>query len=110
MNSLKNRLRNTDAIGFFDKLSLNGKIESLIENFRRLHQGDGEATMASLAIQFAILIDETLALLRDGDQDLHARIQAARGGLWRLFSNPVDFAAAFEGENITLASNSDNRD
>lgn len=89
--SLKTRLRETRAIGFFTKLSLKNHVDDLLEQFRTFHEGRGRATLAELREKYNLLLLKVLSLLQDGDPLLACDISASREALWVLLADPAKF-------------------
>jgi hypothetical protein len=100
LEGLRSSLRETDAIGFTTKLTLNNELDSLLEGFGDYHDGRGDQTLLSLRERFSMLLASTLSLLREDDPQLFGRLWNARGGLWLIVSDPVRFKAAV-GQNET---------
>ena len=94
MDELEASLRRTDAIDLFTKIKLKFRLESLLGAFYRLHHGAVGPDSADLSARFDALMDQTLALLRDGDRPLFRKLTASRQALWQVMIDPVKFAAA----------------
>ncbi|HXH12094.1 MAG TPA: hypothetical protein VNP04_20295 [Alphaproteobacteria bacterium] len=91
LDALEQRLRETDAIGFFTKLALASQINSLLDTFRDFHNGEGTVTRDELWERYYLLLFKVVTLLQDGDPDLAQEIYAAREGLWELLLDPKTF-------------------
>lgn len=91
LDELENRLRETEAIGLFAKLSLKAQVDDLIDEFRAFHAGSGE-DLKTLQARFQALLSETLALLETGDPELRVDISQSRASLWTTLIDPVGFA------------------
>ena len=89
--SLKKRLRETKAIGFFTKLSLKNHVDDLLEQFRAFHEGRGKAALTELREKYNLLLLKVLSLLQDSDPLLACDISASREVLWTLFADPTKF-------------------
>lgn len=89
--SLKKRLQETKAIGFFTKLSLKNHVDDLLEQFRAFHEGRGEITLAELREQYDLLLLKVLSLLQDSNPLLACDISASREVLWSLLADPAKF-------------------
>lgn len=90
---LENRLRETDAIGLFTKLSLKAQVDNLIDDFRAFHSGEDSLDIESLRQRYRALLSETLALLESGDPELYEYISRARGALWTVLADELKFAS-----------------
>lgn len=87
---LENRLRDTEAIGLFSKISLKAQVDDLIDEFSAFHEGSGE-DIESLRHRYGQLLSETLALLETGDPELRHDISQSRAVLWATLIDPVKF-------------------
>jgi hypothetical protein len=92
LNTLVAQLKETDAIGFFTKITLKNQIDDLLDQFREHYQGRAKLTMTDLRRSFDLLIMKVLSLLQDEDQGLASAIVASRESIWRLLANPKTFA------------------
>ncbi|MGH8504328.1 MAG: hypothetical protein ACREVE_18125 [Gammaproteobacteria bacterium] len=90
---LENRLRETDAIGLFTKLSLKAQVDNLVDDFRAFHSGEGSLDIESLRQRYQALLSETLALVEIGDPELYADISRARRALWTVLADELKFAS-----------------
>jgi hypothetical protein len=93
LNTLKEQLRATKAIGVFTKLSLKNKVDDLLARFREHYQGKGTPSMSDLRQSYDLLMMKVLSLLQDGDQTLAAAIVSSREAIWGLLADPKKFAA-----------------
>jgi type IV secretory pathway VirB10-like protein len=91
LTSLEKRLRDTNAIGVFTKLSLKNEVDDLLERFRTFHEGRGGTTLAELRENYDLLILKVVALLQDKDSALARDISTSREALWSLLKDPVKF-------------------
>lgn len=91
LESLKRRLRETSAIGFFTKLSLKNQLDDLLEAFRAYHAGSHDISLPQLCERFNLLFLKILALLQDDDAALAQDLAASRYALWGLLSDPQQF-------------------
>lgn len=92
VKALVARLRNTDAIGFFTKLSLKNQIDDLMDRFRRFHAEKEETPLERLRDQFNLLFMKVVALLQDRDPALGQEIAKGREILWGKLADPREFA------------------
>lgn len=91
LESLKRRLRETSAIGFFTKLSLKNQLDDLLEAFHAYHAGSHDISLPQLCERFNLLFLKILALLQDDDAALAQDLAASRYALWDLLSDPQQF-------------------
>jgi hypothetical protein len=93
LNTLKEQLRATKAIGVFTKLSLKNKVDDLLDQFREYYQGKATPTMSELRRAYDLLMMKVLSLLQDADQQLASAIVSSREAIWGLLADPKKFAA-----------------
>jgi hypothetical protein len=89
---LKERLKDTKAIGLFTKIALKNKIDDLLDQFRAYHQGNAKVTMTELRRSYELLMMKVLSLLQDEDQALASAIVSSREAIWALLADPKKFA------------------
>lgn len=92
MASLKNRLRETKAIGVFTKITLKNQVDDLLNQFRAYYQGRVRVTLAELRHAYDRLLLKVLSLLQDSDQSLARAIVASRDAIWNILADPVKFS------------------
>ncbi len=90
--SLEQQLADTDAIGFFTKLSLRNQVDDLLAEFRSYYSGGSGLSLAGLRQSFELLLLKVVALLQDDDPALAAAISSSRAALWAALSHPKTFA------------------
>jgi hypothetical protein len=90
--SLKQRLRDTKAIGVFTKLSLKNQVDDLLGQFRDFYSKKDTVTLEQLRQQYDLLLLKVLSVLQDGDPALAARIAASREAIWGILADPVRFS------------------
>jgi hypothetical protein len=93
LTSLETRLRETNAIGVFTKLTLKNQVDDLLERFRAYYQGRIKISLAELRQPYDLLILKVLSLLQDRDPSLAKAILASREEIWGILSDPVKFSA-----------------
>ena len=93
LKSLETRLKETQAIGVFTKLTLKNQIDELLDRFRAFYQGKVKTSLADLRRSYDMLVLKVLALLQDADPPLAGAIAASREAIWGILSNPAKFAA-----------------
>lgn len=91
--ALKERLRETKAIGVFTKLALKNQVDDLLAQFRA-HYASGQNTLAALRQQYDMLVLKVLALLQDSDPPLARTIAGSREAIWGILADPVKFNSA----------------
>lgn len=87
LESLTARLKNTQAVGFFTKLSIKIEIDKLANQFSKHRAGASELTYEQLRERFDLLLLKVLTLLQDEDKKLANDIAAARESIWEAFMN-----------------------
>ena len=90
--ALKQRLRDTDAIGVFTKLALKNQVDDLLNKFREFYRGQVKITLPELRQSYELLVQKVLALLQDSDPPLAKEITASREAIWGLLADPQKFA------------------
>ncbi len=90
--SLEKRLRETDAIGVFTKITLKNQVDDLLNQFRAHYQGRSKTTLAELRLPYDMLLLKVLSLLQDGDPPLARVIVASREAIWGILADPAKFA------------------
>jgi hypothetical protein len=89
---LKQRLRETRAIGIFTKLSLKNEVDDLLNAFRALYRGPNKHPPVDLRQRYDQLLLKVLTLLQDGDPPLAAAIASSREAIWSILADPDKFA------------------
>ncbi len=92
LNALKERLKDTRAIGFFTKLTLKNQVDDLMDRFRAYHQGKATVTIADLRRSYELMLMKVLSLLQDEDPGLASAIVSSREAIWRMLVDPKKFA------------------
>jgi hypothetical protein len=91
LTSLEKRLRETDAIGVFTKLTLKNQVDDLLDRFRAHYEGKSKTSLSELRQPFDLLILKVLSLLQDRDSSLASAILASREAMWSILSDPAKF-------------------
>lgn len=91
LESLKQRLRETSALGFFTKLELRNQVTELLDNISSFHKGTSNKSIAQLRERYNLLVLKVLTLLEGKDAPLHQDIAASREELWAMLADPVNF-------------------
>ena len=92
LTALKQRLRDTNAIGIFTKLALKNQVDDLLDEFRGFYGGQLKITLPQLRQSYELLLQKVLALLQDSDPPLAKDITASREAIWGLLADPQKFA------------------
>jgi hypothetical protein len=92
LNSLKERLKDTSAIGLLTKITLKNQVDDLLDQFRAFYQGKLKTTLADLRRSYELLVMKVLALLQDSDPPLATAIVASREQIWGILADPKKFA------------------
>jgi cytoskeletal protein RodZ len=88
---LEKKLKETNAIGVFTKLTLKNQVDALLEQFRAYYQGRIKTTLAQLRQPYEQLLLKVLSLLQDSDPPLAQEITQSREAIWGILSDPVKF-------------------
>lgn len=91
LTSLEKRLRETDAIGVFTKLTLKNQVDDLLDRFRAHYEGKTKTSLPEMRQPFDLLILKVLSLIQDRDSSLASAILASREAMWSILSNPAKF-------------------
>jgi hypothetical protein len=91
MAALKTRLRDTDGIGVFTKLSLKNQVDDLMKQFRTRHLGGKDTSVSSLRQPYDMLVLKVLAIVQDSDPPLARAISGSREAIWGVLSDPEKF-------------------
>ncbi|NKC12802.1 MAG: hypothetical protein GKR94_11555 [Gammaproteobacteria bacterium] len=94
LDALTERLRGTDALGFFTKLELKSQMDNLVDGFKSFydHKRDDPAQLEQLRERFELLLLKVMTLVQDGDPELSADIAFAEPQLWDVLNNPQELA------------------
>ena len=89
--ALEKRLKETEAIGVFTKLTLKNQVDALLDQFRAYYQGRAKTTLAALRQPYDQLLLKVLSLLQDSDPPLARAIVESRETIWGILSDPDKF-------------------
>ena len=89
--ALEKRLKETDAIGVFTKVTLKNQVDDLMDRFRDHYGGRAKTTLAQLRQPYDLLILKVLSLLQDGDPSLARSIAESREAIWGILADPEKF-------------------
>jgi hypothetical protein len=90
--SLEQRLRDSQAIGVFTKLSLKNQVDDLLAQFRAYHRKESKTSLTELRQRYNLLLLKVLSLLQDSDPPLAAAISSSREAIWSILTDPEKFA------------------
>jgi cytoskeletal protein RodZ len=88
---LVKKLKETEAIGVFTKLTLKNQVDSLLEQFRGYYQGRVKTSLDQLRQPYDQLLMKVLSLLQDSDPPLAREIVQSREAIWGILSDPDKF-------------------
>jgi hypothetical protein len=89
--TLKERLRDSTAIGLFTKLELQNQVNDLLARFRERYGKAQKADVADLRQPFEMLVLKVLALLQERDPALAQTISKSRDAIWNILADPEKF-------------------
>lgn len=92
LDALEERIRRTDALGFFTKLSLKNQVDDLLSRFRTYHNGKSDLTIEQLRERYDLLLLKLVSLLADDDARLSHDIFVSHGSIWNMLADPAQFA------------------
>jgi hypothetical protein len=92
LKSLETRLRETDAIGLFTKLTVKNQVDELLERFRDYYKGRLQVSLAELRQAYDLLVMKVMALLQDADPPLASDLAASRESIWGILSDREQFS------------------
>ena len=89
---LTERLRDTDAIGIFTKLSLKNQVDDLLDQFRGFYNGQVKVPLPELRQKYEVLLLKVVSLLQDADPTLANAVTSSREAIWNILSDPREFS------------------
>ncbi len=92
LSALEKRLKDTDAIGVFTKITLKNQVDDLLKRFRAHHESDGKTALTQLRQSYDQLLLKVNDVLKNGDPSLAGEIMGSREAIWSVLSDPVKFA------------------
>ncbi len=92
LDALEQRLKDTDAIGVFTKITLKNQVDDLLKRFKTYHESDGKTALTQLRQSYDQLLLKVNEVLKNGDPSLAGEIMGSREAIWGLLSDPVKFA------------------
>jgi len=99
LGSLEAKIRNTDAMDLFAKISLKSELSSLMDEVARCQLTKNAAGLKQQRARLEKLIDETVALLRKGDVSLADEVNRSRDAVWSFLNRPERQLAAANLDN-----------
>jgi hypothetical protein len=90
--ALETRLKETNAIGVFTKLTLKNQVDTLVDQFRGYYEGRIKTTLSQLRQPYDQLLLKVLALLQDSDPSLASAIAQSREAIWGILSDRDKFS------------------
>lgn len=91
LTALEKRLKETNAIGVFTKLTLKNQVDELLDRFKAHYEGRARTTLAQLRQPYDTLILKVLTLLQDNDPPLARAVAESREAIWGILSDPNKF-------------------
>lgn len=93
LGTLETKIRNTDAIDLFSKVSLKYEISSLIDEMARSHETKNAAGFTKQRARFEKLVDRMVIMLRKGDLSFAKEVEDSREALWKILNSPEKLLA-----------------
>jgi hypothetical protein len=100
LEALGERLRASEAIGFFSKLALKNDLDDLMEDAVGHHER-GRPGLQELEERFDLLVMKVMSLLQDDDPELAREIARSRDDLWALLADVESLERIGGGGNAT---------
>ncbi len=91
LESLERRVRNSSALGFFDKIKLKFEVDELIQVVSDFHHGKSNDSVKALRARFEGVLSKAFELLQK-DTELRQELSSSRETLWKMLLDPVQFA------------------
>lgn len=95
LDMLADGLKNSSAVGVFEKLRLKSSIDELVGRLKAFHAGAHSYTLAQLQEQYDLLMMRIARQLQDKDQPLHGRLCNAWEPLWAQLQDRSRFMEKF---------------
>ena len=92
LESLEQKIKETDAIGLMTKLSIKNQVDDLVERFRAYHDGQRPPTLPELRRPYELLLMKLLSLLQDRDPALARALDGSREAIWVVLSDRDKFS------------------
>jgi hypothetical protein len=95
LDMLADGLKNSNAVGVFEKLRLKSSIDELIGRLKSFHAGARSYTMPQLQEQYDLLMMRIARQLQDKDLALHGQLCNAWEPLWAQLQDRNRFLEKF---------------
>jgi len=95
LDVLADGLKDSSAVGMFEKLRLKSAIDELIGRFKAFHRGDSRYTLAELQEQYDLLMMRIARQLQDKDLALHGQLCNAWSSIWATLQDRARFMEKF---------------
>ena len=92
---LADGLKQSDAVGLFEKIRLKSAIDDLLKRMQKFHRGDEKFSAAQLQEQYDVLLMRIASHLQDKDVILHSQLCNAWEMIWLDLEDPDRFAEKF---------------
>jgi len=91
LDMLAEGLKDSNAVGLFEKLRLKSAIDDLLDRFKAYHRGAKRFTLAELQEQYDLLMMRIAQQLQDKDMPLHGRLCNAWDSIWATLQDRQRF-------------------
>jgi len=91
LDMLAQGLKDSNAVGLFEKLRLKSAIDDLIARMKAYHAGAKRFTLAELQEQYDLLMMRIAQQLQDKDEALHGRLCNAWDSIWATLQDRRHF-------------------
>ena len=95
LGMLSDGLKNSSAVGLFEKVRLKSSIDDLIGRLKAFHAGARSFSLAQLQEQYDLLMMRIASQLQDKDQALHGQLCNAWEPLWAQLQDRDRFMEKF---------------
>jgi len=95
LDVLADGLKNSQAVGLFEKVRLKSAIDELIGRMKAYHGGARHYSLAQLQEQYDVLMMRIASQLQDKDLPLHGRLCNAWDSLWSQLADRSRFMEKF---------------
>jgi len=95
LDVLADGLKNSNAVGLFEKVRLKSSIDELIGRLKAFHAGARRYSLAQLQEQYDVLMMRIATQLQDKDLPLHGRLCNAWDSIWSQLADRGRFMEKF---------------
>jgi len=95
LDVLADGLKNSHAVGLFEKVRLKSSIDELIGRMKAFHGGARSYSLAQLQEQYDVLMMRIASQLQDKDLALHGQLCNAWDSLWSQLTDRGRFTEKF---------------